>query len=52
MAGKENYKPKISSRNQYFADLIRKYSEKYSIIGVIDVESLPAPQFQRIRASI
>ena len=48
----ENYKPKINPRNKFYADKIKKFSEKYSIVGVLDVEGLPAPQFQRIRASI
>ncbi len=47
-----NYKSKISPRNKIFIEKIRKYSQKYTIIGVIDVEGLPAPQFQRIRASL
>lgn len=46
------YKAKVSPRNKVYADRIRALSEKYSIIGVLDVEGLPAPQFQRIRASI
>lgn len=48
----QSYKSKVSPRNKAFADKIRAYSKKYSIIGVVDVEGLPAPQFQRIRASI
>lgn len=46
------YKPKINLRNQDFASRIRKLADKYSIIGVVDVEGLPAPQFQRIRAKL
>lgn len=48
----ENYNPKINARNQDFAQRIRNFALKYSIIGILDVEGLPAPQFQRIRASI
>ena len=48
----ENYNPKINARNQDFAQRIRNFAQKYSIIGILDVEGLPAPQFQRIRASI
>lgn len=48
----ENYEPKINARNQEFAQKIRDFAEKYSIIGILDVEGLPAPQFQRIRASL
>ncbi|MCA9496296.1 MAG: 50S ribosomal protein L10 [Nanoarchaeota archaeon] len=48
----EKYVSKISPRNKVFADKIRKLAKEYSIIGVLDVESLPAPQFQRIRASL
>ena len=48
----ENYKPKISPRNVAFADKIRNYSKQYNIVGVVDVTGLPAPQFQRIRASV
>lgn len=47
-----NYVSKVSPRNKVFADRIRALADKYSIIGIIDVSSLPAPQFQRIRASI
>lgn len=48
----ENYKSKINPRNQDFAKRIKDFASKYSIIGVVDVSGLPAPQFQRIRASI
>ena len=47
-----NYKAKISPRNKIFADRLRSYAKEYNIIGVVDVEGLPAPQFQKIRASI
>lgn len=47
-----NYSPKINLRNQTFAKKIRAFSEEYSIIGVVDITGLPAPQFQRIRASL
>lgn len=48
----ENYKAKANPRNKEFATRIRNFSKKYSIVGVVDVEGLPAPQFQRIRASL
>ena len=48
----QTYKPKINPRNKVFADKIRKLAKDYSIVGVVDVEGLPAPQFQRIRASL
>lgn len=48
----KNYKSKVSPRNKVFADKIRVYVKKYSIVGVVDVSGLPAPQFQRIRASL
>jgi len=48
----ENYNAKVSPRNKEFADKIRKYASDYSIVGVVDVQGLPAPQFQRIRASL
>lgn len=48
----ENYKSKISPRNKVYADKIRSLSNKFSIVGIVDVEGLPAPQFQRIRASV
>lgn len=48
----ENYKSKISPRNKDFADKIRNLAKKYSIVGIIDVSGLPAPQFQRIRSSL
>ncbi len=46
------YKAKISPKNKVFADKVRTLAKKYNIIGVVDVESLPAPQFQKIRATI
>lgn len=52
MAKIENYIPKINARNKKFAEQIRSYAKKYSIVGVVDVEGLPALQFQRIRASV
>lgn len=48
----ENYQAKINPRNKAFADKLRLLAKEYSIIGVVDVEGLPALQFQRIRASI
>lgn len=48
----ENYSPKISPRNKVFADKLRAFAKEYSIVGVVDVEGLPAPQFQRIRATL
>jgi large subunit ribosomal protein L10 len=46
------YKSKVSPRNVDFANRIRELVKKYSIVGVVDVTGLPAPQFQRIRASL
>ena len=46
------YNPKISPKNKFYAQKVRDLTEKYNCIGIIDVESLPAPQFQKIRASI
>ena len=48
----DNYQPKISPKNRLFADKVRALAKEYKIIGVVDVESLPAPQFQKIRATI
>ncbi len=48
----KDYKSKISSRNVEFANRIRDLAKQYSIVGIVDVTSLPAPQFQRIRASL
>lgn len=48
----DNYQSKISPKNKVYADKIRALAKKYKIIGVVDVESLPAPQFQKIRATI
>lgn len=47
-----NYTPKMNARNQAFADKIRAFSKEFSIVGVVDVTGLPAPQFQRIRGSL
>lgn len=52
MAIEKNYKAKVSSRNKVFLEKIKSFAQKYSIVGIVDVTSLPAPQFQRIRASI
>jgi len=46
------YKAKVSPRNEEFANKIRAFSKKYKIIGIVDVTGLPAPQFQKIRASV
>ena len=48
----DNYKSKISPKNKIYADKVRTLAKEYNIIGVVDVESLPAPQFQKIRATI
>jgi large subunit ribosomal protein L10 len=48
----QDYKPKINARNKFFLDKLRKLSKENSIIGVVDVTGLPAPQFQRIRAAL
>lgn len=48
----KKYTAKISPKNKLFADKVRKLVKKYNIIGVVDVESLPAPQFQKIRATV
>jgi large subunit ribosomal protein L10 len=47
-----NYSAKVNPRNKVFADKIRAHAKNYSIVGVIDVSGLPAPQFQRIRATL
>lgn len=48
----ENYSAKINPRNKQFAEKIRTCINDYSIVGIIDVTSLPAKQFQRIRSSL
>lgn len=48
----ENYESKVSQKNIVFADKIRALVKEYSIVGIIDVQGLPAPQFQRIRVSL
>ncbi len=47
-----DYTAKINPRNKAYADKLRALAKKYSIIGIVDVEGLPAPQFQRIRGTI
>jgi large subunit ribosomal protein L10 len=47
-----NYNAKVNPRNQVFADKIRAHAKNYSILGIVDVSGLPAPQFQRIRAKL
>ncbi|NQZ85374.1 MAG: 50S ribosomal protein L10 [Nanoarchaeales archaeon] len=46
------YAAKVSPKNELFANKIRDFSKKYSILGIVDVTGLPAPQFQKIRSSI
>lgn len=46
------YTAKVSPRNEVFANKIREHAKKYSILGIVDVTGLPAPQFQKIRSSI
>ena len=46
----ENYKPKISKRNHKFLKELNDCFEKYSVVGVVDITSLPAQQFQGIRS--
>lgn len=48
----ESYTPKINARNKVYADKIRELIKSNKIVGVVDVEGLPAPQFQKIRASL
>lgn len=48
----QKYNAKISPRNKVYADKVRALAKKFSIIGVVDVQGLPAPQFQRIRGNI
>ncbi len=52
MAIDSTYKSKVNPRNKEFADKIRNLSNKYSIVGIVDVSGLPAPQFQRIRSKV
>ena len=49
---KENYTPKINKRNKAFKEKIIALSSEHTIIGILDVEGLPAMQFQRIRGSL
>jgi large subunit ribosomal protein L10 len=52
MATNAGYAPKISPRNKQYADNLRALAKKFSIIGVVDVQGLPAPQFQDMRGSL
>ncbi len=52
MAKLENYKAKANPRNKRYAEELRKLSQKYSIVGIVDVTGLPAPQFQKIRGTM
>ncbi len=47
-----NYEAKVNARNDSFAKKLRELSDKYSIIGLVDVTGLQSLQLQRIRASI
>lgn len=51
-AAQSTHSAKISPRNKANVETIRELAKKYKIIGVVDVGGLPAPQFQRIRASL
>ena len=46
------YKSKINPKNQAFAEKIRELIKANKIVGIVDVESLPAAQFQKIRATL
>ena len=46
------YKPKVSPRNKEFVQKIKTLAKGHSILGIVDVTGLPAPQFQRIRGSL
>lgn len=48
----EAYTAKISPRNAKYADQVRALAKKYSIVGIVDVAGLPAPQFQDMRGSL
>lgn len=48
----QNYKSKVNPRNQVFVKKIKDLAKSYSIVGIVDVLGLPAPQFQKIRASL
>ena len=48
----QNYVPKVNERNRMFVEKIKELSNQHSIIGVVNVNGLPALQFQRIRASL
>jgi len=48
----ENYKAKISLRNQEPLKNLNNLLKTNKILGIVDVTSLPAPQFQKIRKSL
>jgi len=48
----KNYKSKVSPRNKAFLKKVEDLAKQYSIVGIIDVGGLPAPQFQRIRGTL
>ena len=47
-----SYKAKISPRNKKFLEEVKSALKNYNVVGVVDVTSLPAPQFQSIRSSL
>lgn len=47
-----NYTAKFNSKKKEFAGKIKELKENYSVVGVVDVTSLPAPQFQQIRSKL
>lgn len=48
----ENYQSKINPRNKEFTNRIRVLAKENRILGIVDVTGLPAPQLQRIRATV
>jgi large subunit ribosomal protein L10 len=47
-----HYQPKIGPKNRELLEQAKQLGRQYEIVGVVEVNSLPALQFQRIRASL
>ena len=52
MDGKQKYKVKANKKNCGIVSEIKTLANSYSILGVVDIFALQAPQFQRIRAKL
>jgi len=48
----EAYKPKVAERKSRKAAQLAKLIEAYQIVGIVNVENIPAPQLQKMRKQL